>query len=340
MVGPPDNPPVSPSEAGTRSAPSRGGAPTSPDPTFSPGQTLAGRFRVHSFIARGGMGEVYEAEDLELGEHVALKTVRPEIAEDPRALERFKTEVHLARKVTHPSVCRIFDVFHHRGEPTGPGGPDVTFLTMELLRGETLADRLGRAGRVAPGDALPLVEQMASALEAAHSAGVIHRDFKSANVMLIPPGPGSAGIRAVVTDFGLARRDPGVDGSVTSTTTTGSAAGTPAYMAPEQIEGGPITAATDIYALGVVMYEMLTRRHPFEGDTPLAAMVKRLKAAPTSPRVHVADLDPVWEAVVLRCLEREPGRRLATAGDVVKALHGEKVAAAGQDTLLNRSSCR
>ncbi|NTV80297.1 MAG: serine/threonine protein kinase, partial [Candidatus Aminicenantes bacterium] len=229
------------------------------------------------FIARGGMGEVYEAEDLELRESVALKTVRAEIAADSRALERFKTEVHLARKVTHPSACRIFDVFHHRDESAGPGGPDVTFLSMELLRGETLASRLARAGRLAPGEALPLVEQMAGALEAAHRAGVIHRDFKSANVMLTPRGTGSAEIRAVVTDFGLARRNPVVDASVASETLTGAVAGTPAYMAPEQIEGGPITAATDIYALGVVMYEMLTGKQPFEGDTPVAGMVKRLK---------------------------------------------------------------
>ncbi|HSA97220.1 MAG TPA: serine/threonine-protein kinase, partial [Acidobacteriota bacterium] len=213
----------------------------SSDPTFASGQTLAGRFRVLRLIAKGGMGEVYEAEDLELGETVALKTVRAEIAESPQALERFKTEVHLARKVTHPSVCRIFDVFRHREEGSGPGGPEATFLTMELLRGETLATRLARAGRMAPAEALPLVEQMAGALEAAHRAGVIHRDFKTANVMLVPQGSEPGGLRAVVTDFGLARRNPVVEGSIASETLTSSVAGTPAYMAPEQIEGGPIT---------------------------------------------------------------------------------------------------
>jgi eukaryotic-like serine/threonine-protein kinase len=314
-----------PGDSRTRSTPNSSIPRGSSDPAFSAGQTLAGRFRVLRFIARGGMGEVYEAEDLELGEKVALKTVRAEIAGDPHSLERFKTEVHLARKVTHPSVCRIFDVFHHRDETAGPGGADVTFLTMELLQGETLAARLARSGRLTPFEALPLVEQMAGALEAAHRAGVIHRDFKSANVMLIPQGTDPNGVRAVVTDFGLARRNPVVNGSIASDTLTSSVAGTPAYMAPEQIEGGPITAATDIYALGVVMYEMLTGKQPFEGETPVAGMVKRLKEAPISPRTHVADLDPVWESVVLRCLEREPEKRYASAIDVIKALRGEYV---------------
>src|SRR5512136_2081102 len=131
--------PDPPGDSRTRSTPHVPVTRASAEPTFTPGQTLAGRFRVLRFIARGGMGEVYEAEDQELGETVALKTVRAEIAEDPRALERFKTEVHLARKVTHPSVCRIFDVFRHRDDSAGQAGPEVTFLTMELLRGETLA---------------------------------------------------------------------------------------------------------------------------------------------------------------------------------------------------------
>jgi serine/threonine protein kinase/tetratricopeptide (TPR) repeat protein len=325
-----------PDDPGTRSTPGLNAPRSSAGPTFSPGRTLAGRFRVLRFIARGGMGEVYEAEDLELGEHVALKTVRPEIAGDPHALERFKTEVHLARKVTHPSACRIFDVFHHRAGSDEPGAADVTFLTMELLRGETLAERLARAGRMPHREALPLVEQMAGALEAAHRAGVIHRDFKSANVMLVPQGPDPSCIRAVVTDFGLARRDPGADGSIVTDTFTAAVAGTPAYMAPEQIEGGPITAATDIYALGIVMYEMLTGRQPFEGETPLAGMVKRLKVAPVPPRVFVTDLNPLWESTVLRCLEREPENRFASAVAVVKALHSEGAPAAASPVPARR----
>ena len=325
MAGPADDPRRSHDNSGTRSSDGAPATPGSAGPSFYPGQVLAGRFRVRRFIARGGMGEVFEAEDLELREDVALKTVRSEIAADPSSLERFKTEVHLARKVTHPSACRIFDVFHHRGESAGQEGPDVTFLTMELLRGETLADRLARSGRLTPAEALPLVEQMTGALEAAHRAGVIHRDFKSANVMLVPRGPGTDQIRAVVTDFGLARRAPSGEGTAVTETRTGSGVGTPAYMAPEQIEGGAITPATDIYALGVVMYEMLTGRRPFEGETPMAAMVKRLNTAPDSPRVHAANLDAVWETAVLRCLEREPEKRFAHAAEVIKALHSGEV---------------
>ena len=146
-------------------------------PVFAPDALLAGRFRIIRFIARGGMGEVYEAQDQVLGERVALKTIRSDVANDQRSMERFLREVHLSRSVTNPNVCRIFDVFHHDG---------LTFLTMELLPGETLAERLTRAGRLSPADALPLVEQMADALGAAHEAGVIHRDFKSGNVMLVP----------------------------------------------------------------------------------------------------------------------------------------------------------
>ena len=288
---------------------------------IAPGQVLAGRFRIRRFIARGGMGEVYEAEDLELHEQVALKTILPEIAADPLALERFKTEVHLARKVTHPSVCRIFDVFRHSGQP---GDPVVTFLTMELLRGQTLASHLSKVGRLSPDQALPLVEQVSGALEAAHRAGVIHRDLKAANVMLVATAPKSDEFRVVVTDFGLARRDRAVEGASVGLSTAGLVVGTPAYMAPEQIEGGPVTPATDIYALGVMMYEMLTGRRPFEGDTPWKVMMKRLEAPPISPRVHVADLDPIWESAVLHCLEREPTKRFATTGALVRVLRGQE----------------
>ena len=321
MAFPDDSAPASPDTVPALSAPDGFPNRNSGPAAISPGQILAGRFRVRRFIARGGMGEVFEAEDLELREDVALKTVRPEIAADPHSLERFKTEVHLARKVTHPSVCRIFDVFHHRGQMDGS---DVTFLTMELLRGETLASHLSRVGRLAPHQALPLVEQVAGALEAAHGAGIVHRDLKTANVMLVPRRPGSDEVRVVVTDFGLARRDAIIEGASVAATTAGLIVGTPAYMAPEQIEGGPVSAATDIYAFGVMMYEMVTGKRPFEGATPLAVMMKRLEAAPSSPRIHAADLDPIWESVVLRCLEREPQKRFATAGAIIRVLRGEE----------------
>lgn len=175
MAGSEDNAATGPRDANaTRTTPGAGqGGPSAP--SFATGEVLAGRFRITRFIAQGGMGEVYEAHDLELGEDVALKTIRHDvIAGDPRAAERFKTEIHLARKVTHPNACRIFDVFHHQRPGAGPE-PETLLLSMELLKGETLAERLRREGRLTAAQALPLVTQMVAALDAAHHAGVIDR---------------------------------------------------------------------------------------------------------------------------------------------------------------------
>jgi tetratricopeptide (TPR) repeat protein len=307
-------------------------------PLFQAGELAAGRYRVTRFIARGGMGEVYAAEDLELGGAVALKTIRPSLARDERGLERFRREIYLSRRVTHPNVCRIFDLFRHRKRGAEPGAPEleIRFLTMELLEGETLADLLRRRGRMRPAQALPLVRQMAAALEAAHAAGVVHRDFKSRNVMLIraaggerpAQGPAPAGSedgwRVVVTDFGLANVHSEDDSG--SLTASGDMLGTPAYMAPEQVEGGEIGPAADLYALGVVMYEMITGSKPFVGDTPLATAVRRLAEPPIPPRRLVPGLDPRWDEAILRCLERSAQDRFATALEVVRALEGERVA--------------
>ena len=270
------------------------------------------------------MGELYEAEDHELHEHVALKTIRPEIAQNDVVVERFKREVQLARQVTHANVCRIFDVFYHR-EPAGNSSRatgDVLFVTMELLNGETLAERIHRQGRIAPSEALPLLEQMAAALTAAHQAGVVHRDFKSSNIMLLPPKHGAIE-RVSVTDFGLARQSSQDADASAAATRTADVWGTPAYMAPEQIEGGEATPATDIYAMGVVMFEMLTGVRPFAGDGPLVTAVKRLREPAPSPRTLVPALEAEWDAAILRCLERQPADRFQNATDVIAALRGD-----------------
>lgn len=301
-----------PGEAATVRMPSP--APVSHTATFSVNEIIADRFRIVRLLGRGGMGEVYEAEDLELREHVALKTVRPEIATDTHAIARFRQEIQLARKVTHRNVCRIFDLFRHG---------DVTFLTMELLEGETLAQRLGREGRMDTAGALPIIRQMVAALAAAHAAGIVHRDFKTSNVMLIPAGEGQE-VRAVVTDFGLAHSKRAHRAGESGGTI--GLVGTPEYMAPEQLEGGEITPSADIYALGLVIYEMITAAQPFTGDTPLASAVKRLKEPPPSPRKLVPALDRKWEAVVLRCLERNPKDRFAVVTEVAQVLLGEPVA--------------
>ena len=293
------------------------GRPAEPPRTsLTPGQVLASRYRVVSFLGRGAVGEVYEALDLELDEPVAVKVLRPEIAGDEQALRRFKREVQLARRVTHPHVCRVFDLIYHSDGPDG--GPRV-FLTMELLRGETLADRLERGGPLSTAEALPIVSQIAQALEAAHANGVIHRDLKSANVFLVgsPQSP-----RTVVTDFGLAGST--VPAASPELTATGELVGSPAYMAPEQVRGEESTPATDIYALGIVIYEMVTGELPFLGKSAFYTALKRLQEPPPSPRGQAPDLDPLWDEVILRCLEREPADRFQRARHVIRALGGSR----------------
>jgi tetratricopeptide (TPR) repeat protein len=293
-------------------------APPSELHTFAADEVISGRFRIVRFIGQGGMGEVYEAEDGELGGRVALKTIRPEIAADARIIARFKQEIKLSKEVTHLNVCRIFDIARHRKGTMGSeaSAEEVTYVTMELLAGETLAERLRRTGRMTVAEAFPVVAQIADGLEAAHRAGIVHRDMKSSNVLLVPSDGG--GVRAVVTDFGLAlpnsaAEDPSGGASVGYT-------GTPAYMAPEQVRGGNITPATDIYSLGVVMYEMVTGALPFVGDTPTAAALKRLDQDAPSPQRIVPDLERAWETVILRCLDRNPLRRFGSALEVARAL--------------------
>jgi tetratricopeptide (TPR) repeat protein/tRNA A-37 threonylcarbamoyl transferase component Bud32 len=274
-------------------------------PRFLFGERIAGRFRVIRLVGQGGTAHVYEADDLQLGLRVALKVLRPERARNERAARRLRTEVLLARKVTHPNVCRIFDLFLHSS-----AAGEVPVVAMELLSGETLKDRI-RRGPLSSAEALPLVRQMAEALDAAHRVGVAHLDFKSGNVMLVPS---SGGPRAVVTDFGLARSTAGPEGAPRPMV------GTPAYMAPEQVLGEETSPAADLYALGVVLYEMVTGALPFQGDTSPEIARKRLEGPPPQPGLRVPNLPPVWDHVILRCLERDPARRFATAGDVAAAL--------------------
>jgi tetratricopeptide (TPR) repeat protein len=295
--------------------PAAGTGPPPPGPAaFAPGELAAGRFRIARLLGAGGAGQVFEAIDLEIDQPLALKVLHPRFAGDDRATTHFKREFLLARRITHPNVCRVFDLFTHRPAAPGAWGEAVVFLTMELLAGETLASRLHRRGRLAPEEVLPLLEQVARALDAAHAAGVVHRDFKSANVMLIP----AAGEpRAVITDFGVAVARPGdplwVHGNR-------GMVGSPAYMAPEQVLGAEVTAAADIYALGVVLYELVTGRRPFGGPDRLAAALQRLTRPPMPPRRLLPELDRRWEETILRCLEREPASRFASAGEAIAAL--------------------
>jgi eukaryotic-like serine/threonine-protein kinase len=286
--------------------------------SFLPQTILAKRFRVIRFIARGGMGEVYEAEDTELQERVAVKCIRFEYAQEARASERFRREIQLARRVTHPNVCRTYDVFRHGEGESASAGQAILVVSMELLTGKTLSQAIHEQGKFSPQEALPIIEQMAAGLGAAHKAGVIHRDFKSANVLLVPTE--GDGVRAVITDFGLARETAKEAARLTGTL---DVVGTPAYMAPEQLNGGEISAATDIYALGIVMYEMLTNNVPYGGDSAMGMALRRLFEPAPSPRATVPGLDLKWEATVLHCLEREPKDRFSSTEEIVKTLLGE-----------------
>lgn len=284
--------------------------------SLTAGDLVADRFRVLGLLGEGAIGEVWEAEDAELGCRVALKALKPAVASEPGVAERFRREVRLAQQISHPHVCRIHDLFIHRppGRRRATDGP-VPVVSMELLAGETLAERLAREGRLPAAEAVAIAVQVTSALAAGHAAGVVHRDLKSSNIVLVES---PAGLRAVVTDFGLARSlaaepAPGL-------TASGDLLGSPAYMAPEQLRGGAITPATDLYALGVVLYEMVTGRLPFEGETALATALRRLEAPAESPRRFCPELDPRLEAVILRCLEREPAARFASAAELAAAL--------------------
>ena len=290
--------------------------------SFATDEMLAGRFRIVRFVARGGMGEVYEAEDTELSERVALKTIRFDMASEGHSIDRFKREIQLARKVTHPNVCRTFDVFRHIEKGVGGRTIETMFVSMELLAGETLTERIRRAGRMSEAEALPLVEQMAAGLDSAHRVGVVHRDFKSSNVILVPSEHSPNGVRVVITDFGLAH---GLVPSGLSLTGSHDMVGTPAYMAPEQLNDGAITPATDIYALGVVMFEVLTATLPFTADNPLSTALKRLSEPAPSPRARVPTIDAKWESGIVRSLEREPGDRFARTDELMKVLKGESV---------------
>lgn len=304
------------------------------DRLLANGTMLAGRYRIVELLGSGGMGEVYEVEDLELGERVALKVIRQESAFDSGVFDRLRREVQLARRVTHPNVCRVFDLGRHQQQ-----GRDYIFLTMELIKGETLAARLKRSGKIPPSEAAVIAVQLCHALDAAHQVGILHRDFKTANVMLLgsftPPGTAlptgtqsSEQIRAVVTDFGIARLIRPLDNSLTQpatgTLTHGLIAGTPAYMSPEQLLGEKLTAASDIYSLGLVLYEMVTGTRPFQGDSSWTETLKRLTVAPTAPVKIVPHLGERWNSTLLRCLERDPQKRFQSAREVAECLTGRR----------------
>jgi predicted Ser/Thr protein kinase len=263
---------------------------------FEPGVIFDDRYRILGRLGKGGMGEVYRADDLRLGQPVALKFLPESVDRDPARLTQLHTEVRMARQVSHPNVCRVYDVGEFEGH---------TFLSMEYVDGEDLASLLRRIGRFPQDRAIELARQICAGLAAAHDRGVVHRDLKPANIMV----DGSGRIR--VTDFGLA----GLTGEILR-------AGTPAYMAPEQLAGGEVTPRSDIYALGLVLYELFTGQRALDAPTMAELIARREQGDIVPPTTIVRDLDEGIERVIMRCLDPEPARRPSSALAVSAALPG------------------
>jgi hypothetical protein len=272
---------------------------------FLPGVVVAGRYRIAGLLGRGGMGEVYRATDLALGQAVALKFLPESASRDDRAIARFCNEVRMARQVTHPNVCRVYDI----GEVDG-----LHYISMEFVDGENLACLLRRIGRL-PGDkAVEMARKICAGLSAAHEKGVLHRDLKPANVMIDALG------NPVLMDFGLAGLSEQLQNDVRS--------GTPAYMSPEQLAGTEVTIRSDIYALGLVLYELFTGRRAFDAASLMELMQMQERAEPASISSIARDLDPGVERVIMRCLDPSPSGRPANARAVAAGLGGDALAAA------------
>ncbi|RZU41272.1 protein kinase domain-containing protein [Edaphobacter modestus] len=277
--------------------------PVRDEPVLETGSIYARRFEILRFLSRGGMGEVYEAWDTELDEAVALKTIRLQIASNVEVIERFKQEVKQAREVSHPNICRVHELFSHSLED----GQLVWFLSMELLRGETVLEWIRTRGPLRPALALSVCRQMVDGLGAAHAAGLVHRDFKSSNVILIPGVTGK--MRAVITDFGLSLKMLRAAGGLAEP----GGIGTRGYMAPEQEENGEVGPLADQYSLGVVMCEMVTGSLP-EWSTPKPQSEKETLKLPEK------EFPARWEGVIRRCLQRESKDRYPAIENVAAAL--------------------
>jgi len=269
-----------------------------------PGDILAGRYRIERFIAGGGMGEVYQAEDALLRDQVAVKLLRAELLRKPNAQDRFAEEIRMARRVTHPNVCRVFDV--------GVDG-DRVFFTMELHSGATLATKIAESGGMAGDAAAPLIRQLLAGTIAAHDAGIVHLDLKPSNALLA----GAQHDRVVLTDFGLAMPCCAELGCACRMP---HMLGTPAYMSPEQLEGGMALERTDVFALGVILYEMLTGQQPYRGENADAIARARLAGDPPSPRAARDTVSEEWDRIIRACLARDPKARPCNAREVAGLL--------------------
>lgn len=277
--------------------------------------TLANRYELVEVVGRGGMGEVWAARDLRLGRNVAVKLLSAHMASEAGVRERFEAEARSAARLSHPNVVQVFDSGEHDGIP---------YLVMELLPGRTLADEIA-VGSLDPETVRRIGTEVLGALEASHAAGILHRDIKPGNVLLAADG------RAKVGDFGIAKSTEGLN-----LTSTGMIVGTAAYLAPERVAGQPATPQSDLYAVGVVLYEALSGRKPFQADTPLGLM----RAVDAHQAIPLADarpgLEPSLVAAVERAMAKDPRRRFSSAAAMAAALAGDDMnTASGTATVAN-----
>ena len=270
--------------------------------TLDPGTNLGPRYRIEALLGRGGMGAVYKAYDKDLDRTVALKLVRPDLTSDPEVMQRFKQELLLSSKISHKNILRIHDL----GDVNG-----IKFISMAYIEGEDLHRILKKRGRLPVDQAVNIARQLCAALEAAHAEGVVHRDLKPQNVLIDQAG------NAYVSDFGLAKS---LEVGAPTMTRTGELLGTPLYMSPEQAEGKRTDHRSDLYALGLILYEMVTGEVPFSGDSMFQVMYQRIKQDPKNPKLLNPDLPNSVVHVIMRCLEREPDRRYQSAREVLRDL--------------------
>ncbi len=287
--------------------------PSAPS-AFLAGRRINDRYRLEHRIASGGMAEVWQAADEVLGRHVAIKILHPHLAEDEAFVARFRTEAVAAARLHHPSIVAIYDTCHDAGAEA---------IVMELVRGTTLRDQLDGRVMLEPGEVVHVGAAVADALAAAHRAGLVHRDIKPANILLC------ADDRVMVTDFGIAkiRDDP-------DSTQAGTMLGTVKYLAPEQVRGDPVDGRTDVYGLGVVLFECLCSRPPFGGDNPAATALARLHQSPPRPSHLRPTIPRGLEQVILRCLQLDPADRYQSADDLRAALLAPATLRAEDDLTL------